>query len=60
MIEVIISCLICILTFLFGINYGRKEKELEYKTKQIKSIKKSTNIDCTPDDTIISMYDKYE
>lgn len=60
MTEIIISCIIIILSFIFGINYGKKEKDNEVKQKQIENIRKSSNIDNTTDDTIVRMYDKYE
>ena len=60
MIEIIITCLVFIISFIFGINYGKKEKELEYKNTQIKNINKSINIDNSTNNDIIRMYDKYE
>ena len=60
MIEIIISFVCLVVCFIFGINYGKKQKEFEYKNNLIKNIIESKNIDDTCDDDIIKLHDKYE
>lgn len=60
MINAFISFIVIIISFLFGKNTGKKEKDNEVKQKQIKNVRKSCNIDNATDDSIIRMYDKYE
>lgn len=60
MIEILISCLGFIISFIVGINYGKKDKSNEINKQQIKNVKKSCTIDNIADNDIIRMYDKYE
>lgn len=57
---IILAAIGGLVSYLFGINTGKKKEKEKQEKEIINNVKKVNTISNTPDDIIAGMYDRYE